>query len=190
MVIAGGLAAVLVIMTITVQIARGQDPVAADIQGVEVPFMVKVENPEPLPMTPFLAGDGEEVTLADFEGQVVLLNFWATWCPPCIKEMPDLDALAAAVADEPIAVVAVNADRQPLDVAPAWLMEQGLENLDVYADEKQALARALKIRGMPTTILISPEGEKLAYKEGVAAWADPDFVAALKALAARIPSDG
>ncbi|WP_404381394.1 TlpA disulfide reductase family protein [Caenispirillum salinarum] len=187
---AGLLAAALVIMTITVQIARGQDPMAAEIDGIIVPFMVKVENPAPLPQEPFLTAEGEEVTLADFAGQVVVLNFWATWCAPCVKEMPDLDALAAATKDDPITVIALNEDRKPLEVAPAWLREQGLDHLDVYGDQRQGLARAFQIRGMPTTVLIGPEGEKLAYREGIAEWAHPDFIAALRKLAERTPADG
>lgn len=186
--IGGAAVAVLVIITITSQIARGQDPVSAHIRGVEVPFMVKIENPAPLPDVPFRDGEGNPVTLADFAGQVVLVNFWATWCAPCVKEMPDLDALAAATADDAIAVVAINEDRQPLTVAPAWLREQGLENLAVYADEGQALARGFGIRGMPTTILIGPDGTKLATKEGIADWANPDFIAALRALAKTEPA--
>ncbi|EKV32331.1 Thiol disulfide oxidoreductase TlpA [Caenispirillum salinarum AK4] len=163
---------------------------AAEINGVTVPFMVKVTNPDPLPQEPFLNADGEEITLADFEGQVVVLNFWATWCAPCVKEMPDLDALAEATADDPITVIALNEDRKPLEVAPAWLREQGLDHLEVFADQRQGLARAFQIRGMPTTVLIGPEGEKLAYREGIAEWADPDFIAALRKLAERAPADG
>lgn len=184
------MAAALVIMTITGQIARGQDPMAAEIDGVTVPFMVKVENPDPLPQEPFLNAEGEEITLADFEGQVVVLNFWATWCAPCVKEMPDLDALAAATKDDPITVIALNEDRKPLHTAPAWLMEQGLTNLDIYADSLQRLARAFEIRGMPTTVLIGPEGEKLGYREGIADWKDPKFIEALRKLADRTPADG
>ncbi|MCA1940528.1 MAG: TlpA family protein disulfide reductase [Caenispirillum bisanense] len=180
-----GVAMVIAIITITGQIARGQDALAAEIAGVDVPHMVKVDNPAALPDTAFFKGDGAEVTLADFRGRVVVLNFWATWCAPCIEEMPALDRLAAAVKDdEGIAVVVVNEDRNGAKVAPEWLAKQGLTALDVYVDDKQALARGMGLRGMPTTYLIGKDGTKLAYKEGVAEWDSPDFVAALKALAA------
>lgn len=181
-----GVAVVVAIITITGQIARGQDALAAEIGAVRVPHMVKVENPAALPDTPFRTATGDSVTLADFRGKVVLLNFWATWCPPCIEEMPALDRLAAAVSDDDrIAVVVVNEDRNGASVAPKWLAEHGLSALDAYVDERQALARGMGLRGMPTTYLIGKDGTKLAYKEGVAAWDDAAFIAALKALAAQ-----
>lgn len=186
----GILAAVLVIMNITVQIARGQDPIAAEIDGVSVPYMVKVTNPAPLPQVPFLNARGEDVTLSDFEGKVVLLNFWATWCAPCVKEMPDLDKLARAVAKDDIAVVAVSEDRDPLTVVPPWMEAQNLTTLETYGDQSQRLARAFNVRGMPTTVLISADGRKLGYREGIANWDHPDFIDALRALADRAPADG
>ena len=103
-------------------------------------------------------GDGKPVTLQDFAGQVVLLNFWATWCAPCVREMPSLDRLQAKLGGEGLAVVTVSRDRGGANVVMPFYERLELTNLGVYLDPKGAFSRAFKVRGLPTTILIDREG--------------------------------
>jgi len=127
------------------------------------------------PTTPFQTGDGAEVDLTAFQGKVLIVNFWATWCAPCIKEMPSLDRLQAAFPDEAFEVVAINQDRGGKRVAESFLRDKlGLENLAIYLDEKFALGRAFKNRGLPATYAVDRRGNIVGGMFGPAEWDSED----------------
>jgi thiol-disulfide isomerase/thioredoxin len=129
------------------------------------------EAPERAPDTPFTTRDGETVRLSDFKGQVLLVNFWATWCAPCIEEMPTLDALAGDLNSEHFQVLAVSTDRGGRDkVEPFVRNKLSLDALDIYLDKTSKLARAFGLRGMPTTYLIGADGAIIGALEGAADW--------------------
>ncbi len=132
------------------------------------------ETPLPVPETAMQNGAGETVTLNSFRGKVLLVNFWATWCAPCIREMPSLDRLQAALGGSEFAVIAVNSDREGSKVARPFLEKLGIRNLDLYIDEKMAVARALGVKGLPATFLISADGRVLGRLDGLAEWDSPE----------------
>jgi len=126
--------------------------------------------PEPAPDVAFETPAGGTVGLADFRGRVILLNFWATWCGPCVEEMPALDALQAALGDRPFDVVAVSIDRGgAADVQPFY-DAHGIGNLAVYLDPLGAAPRAFEALGLPTTVLIDPQGRVVGRYTGAAPW--------------------
>ena len=131
----------------------------------------------PAPQEPVIGPDGAEMTLADFRGRVVLLNFWATWCAPCVREMPSLDRLQAALGPEGLTVVAVSEDRQR-ERAASFLVEHDLDNLELYHDPRGKLARTMKLRGLPATFLLDRSGRILGSLHGPAEW-DSDEAKAL-----------
>ena len=139
-----------------------------------------LDPPTPAPDTAFLRGDGSAIRLADFAGQAVLLNFWATWCAPCVREMPALDRLQARLGDAGLAVVAVSADRSGVKAVEPFFQRTGLSHLAVYLDSKGALARSLGITGLPTSLLIDPEGRVVGGLEGPAEWDSEDAVALIR----------
>ncbi len=124
--------------------------------------------PSPAPAIGFTV-DGMPVSLADFRGRVVLLNFWATWCGPCVAEMPSLDRLEAALGGKDFTVIAISEDRNPAAIQP-FFSEHGLTHLRRYHDPAGALSRAFALRGLPTTVLIDREGRVLGRFEGPAEW--------------------
>ncbi|WP_425407505.1 TlpA disulfide reductase family protein [Hwanghaeella sp.] len=127
------------------------------------------------PTVPFKTGEGDEIDLTAFQGKVLIVNFWATWCAPCIKEMPSLDRLKAAFADEEFDVVAINQDRGGKRVAEPFLRDKlGLENLAIYLDEKFTLGRAFKNRGLPATYAIDRQGNVVGGMFGPAEWDSED----------------
>ncbi len=128
----------------------------------------------PAPQEAFAALDGARVRLADFKGRVVLLNFWATWCAPCILEMPSLDRLQAALGDRGLAVLAVSIDRGGAKVIRPFAKRLGLEHLGLYHDDKGALFKAFGVTGLPTTFLIDRQGGVVGVYPGPAEWDGPE----------------
>jgi len=122
----------------------------------------------------FRRGDGKTFRMADFRGRVVLVNFWATWCAPCIRELPTLDRLAAALGGPDFAVVAINEDRGGAEIAGPFLEKKGLRNLDLYFDDRMSLALGFGLKQMPTTYLIDREGRVVGELAGVAEWDSPE----------------
>jgi thiol-disulfide isomerase/thioredoxin len=142
-------------------------------------------NPARLPDLAFNDADGKPRTLADFRGKTVLLNLWATWCVPCRKEMPALDALQGKLGGDKFQVVAVNIDTRNLDKPKTWLHEVGVSRLSYYADPSakafQDLKAIGKAFGMPTTVLVDPQGCELGSLAGPAEWASDDAIRLIEA---------
>ena len=118
---------------------------------------------------------GQPKSLADWHGRTVLLNLWATWCVPCRKEMPALDALQQKLGAPDFEVVAVNIDTRDFDKPRAWLHDIGIGHLAYYSDANakvfQDLKSVGKAIGMPTTLLVDPNGCEIASLAGPAEWA-------------------
>ena len=127
-------------------------------------------------------GDGRNLTLADFEGRVVLLNIWATWCPPCREEMPTLDALQARLGGSDFHVLPLSIDRAGLEPVRRFYRETDIRNLDLYIAEDTRAMLALAVVGLPTTILIDRMGRELGRLAGPAEWNSPEAVAQISAL--------
>ena len=136
-----------------------------------------------------MAPDGSRRDLASFRGRNVLLNLWATWCEPCLREMPALDRVQAQLGGPGFEVVAVNIDTRNLERPRAWLEKAGVTRLAGYADHEarifQDLRRAGLAEGMPTTLLIDSAGCRLGRLSGPAEWDSPDGLALLRAALAQ-----
>jgi thiol-disulfide isomerase/thioredoxin len=119
--------------------------------------------------------EGKDVRLADFRGKAVLVNFWATWCAPCLKELPSLDALERELGGDTFEVVAIAADPQGPEVARQFLDRLEIEHLKLYADP--SLRFAMAIGGadiLPVSILYDAEGREIGRLVGEADWASPE----------------
>ncbi len=131
------------------------------------------EPSRPVPEVAFVDQAGAAVSLSDFRGGVVLVNFWATWCAPCIREMPALDRLQAALGGDRFTVLLVSIDRDGAKVAP-FLERLGLTRLSTHLDPKRKLSRALAVAGLPTSILIDRTGREVGRVQGPAEWDTPE----------------
>lgn len=164
-----------------VDIARKIAPL---VRG-EVAALTVAEKPLRVPVLSFQDAAGRPLSTAEWRGRFVLLNLWATWCVPCRKEMPALDALEAKLGGPNFQVVAVNIDTRDLDKPKTWLKEVGINRLAYFADPQARIFQDLKAAGrafgMPTTLLIDPQGCEIATLNGPAEWASDD---AIKLLAA------
>lgn len=132
--------------------------------------------PRPAPQTPFLAGDGTEMTLEDFKGRVILVNFWATWCAPCVKELPSLDRLQFKLGGEGLLVLAVNQDRGGAAVAGPFLKKLDVNRLGLFLDSRMKLGRAFGVRALPWTLLIGRDGKIIGQLPGYAEWDSDEAV--------------
>jgi thiol-disulfide isomerase/thioredoxin len=136
----------------------------------------------------FKDASGKDVTIADFKGKALLVNFWASWCVPCREEMPALDELATDYNSEKFAVLPINLDIGPggLEKAQQFLDEGQFQNLPLYADNTFAAFDRLKREavavGLPATLLLDPEGCELAVLQGPAEWHSKDGRAVVEAL--------
>lgn len=135
-----------------------------------------------LPEFTFTDGEGAARSVADFAGQGLLLNFWATWCPPCVAEMPALDRLHALLKPEGFSVLALSSDRGGrAQVAPFYARVE-LRHLGIWLDPRGAAGRMLGVRGLPTSVIVDRQGREVARLEGAAEWDAPDMVAAIRDL--------
>lgn len=146
---------------------------------------IMFEMLRPVPAIEFADGEGRNHTLADFRGKVVLLNIWATWCPPCRKEMPTLDRLQAKIGGSDFEVVALSVDRTGADVVQKFFAEIGIRHLSPFVDTSSTALQKLAIFGLPTTLLIDREGQELGRLIGPAEWDDPEAIAFVKDIIAR-----
>ena len=116
----------------------------------------------------FFEDGGKRRTIADYRGSGVVMNFWATWCAPCVREMPSLDRLQAKVRG--IRVLALSVDRGGASVVETFYRKHGIANLDVLVDRGAKLMRKLGVRGLPTTLLIDADGDEVGRVVGPVEW--------------------
>lgn len=126
-----------------------------------------------------------DTTLAAFKGKVLVVNFWATWCAPCIKEMPTLDALQKKLGGKDFQVLAVSQDREGLRVAQPFMEKNEWTNVGLYVEPKSRFARDAKLRGLPTTIVLDRQGQEVGRLEGTIDWTAPKVVQKLEKLIAQ-----
>ena len=125
---------------------------------------------------------GEQLSLDPYLAQKVLIvNFWATWCPPCVKELPSLDKLATLLPADRFKVVTIAQQNETAEVS-GYFKRSGLKNLPQYIDPAMQASRAFGMRGLPTTIIIDGNGQIIGRVEGDLDWAAPEVVAWLKTL--------
>ena len=124
----------------------------------------------------FLDSEKNELYLDNFHGNLILLNFWATWCAPCKKEMPSLDALQANKDLDNLRIFAINVGKDDTKKAYKFFNDLNIKNLKPYFDSPVTLAKKFRLRGIPTSILINKKGEEFARIIGVIDFEDEKFI--------------
>ncbi len=134
------------------------------------------ENPPPPPKSIFNTADGRELRLEDLRGKTVLVNVWATWCAPCIKEMPSLDRLQALRGGDDFDVITISIDRTKYEPAK-FFADNEIENLSPWHDGSFGIPGNLQLRGYPTTVIYNASGREVAVVEGEAEWDSKEALA-------------
>lgn len=139
-------------------------------------------EPKKMASVGFLDENGDKTSLDAYKGKVVLLNFWATWCPPCLAEMPAIDALQADLGGDNFVVVTVATGRNPLPAIKAFFEKANIKNLPILRDPRQAFSRANGVFGLPTTLILNKDGDEIARMQGDADWHSKEAITLIKAL--------
>jgi thiol-disulfide isomerase/thioredoxin len=144
----------------------------------------KAKAPKPLPDLAFQDADDKPRRFADFHGRALLINFWATWCVPCVKEMPSLDRLQAMFPKDKFVILPLSIDGPTKPKVAPFYKDKKLANLGIYFDQGRKAMQGLGVTLLPTSILVDPQGRELGRLEGDADWDLPDGVALMKAAVA------
>ena len=123
-----------------------------------------------MPTHPIWENGDTERTIADYKGKVLVVNFWARWCAPCLKEMPSLDRLQTLMGQEGVLVLPVSLDRAGVKSVVPFYERAELKNLPVLVDQGRKFVRKLGVKGLPTTIIVDPNGLEVGRLEGPAEW--------------------
>ena len=127
------------------------------------------DEPRPFRDKTFLNGDGKEIDLHAFNGGVTMVNFWATWCPPCLKELPGMDKLQTELADDGLTIVAISLDRGGLKKAGGFWKRNDIK-MGLFADPDKDLAQQMGVIGLPVTAILGPDGREIGRLIGEAEW--------------------
>ena len=147
-----------------------------------MPKLAEAAKPEPAPLIPFLDEAGAERTLADWKGKVLLVNFWATWCAPCRKEMKGLSELQAEFGGDDFEVLTIATGRNMPAAMTKFFAEIGVDNLPLSRDPTQGLAREMAVLGLPVSVILSPSGHEIARMTGDAEWESDSAKAIIRTL--------
>ncbi len=180
--ILSGAAAALVLPALTRQArAAGIPP---DMARGAMERFKPLKAPKPLPDVEIQDTSDRALHLSGFRGRALLLNFWATWCAPCVKEMPSLDRLQAALPKDKFLVLPLSIDGPTKPKVEPFYKDRKLRQLGVYFDTGRKAMQALDVTLLPTSILVDPQGRELGRIEGDADWDMPESIALMKAAIA------
>ena len=137
--------------------------------------------PKPMPDLEFLDADDKPLRLANLTGKARLINLWATWCAPCVKEMPSLDRLQATMPRDRFMVLPISLDGPSKSKVAPFYKERNLTDLGIFYDKGRKAMSVLDVSLLPTSILVDPEGRELGRIEGDADWDAPESIALMRA---------
>ena len=171
-------AALLVLSLRPARIERMPQAPAASTAGQNLGQFTALSTPLPAPALAFTARDGAQRQLAEFKGKLVLVNLWATWCAPCVEEMPSLDRLQTQLGDK-LTILAISEDRQGETVVAPFLEQHAIKHLAIFLDPKTAATNEFGAQGLPTSYLIARDGTIVGKEEGGAQWDSSEMIAKL-----------
>ena len=144
--------------------------------------LVVHKNPKTYSNVIFLDNADKEINIQNLDSELIMLNFWATWCAPCREEMPSLDRLQVNKKLKNLKIYPINIGKERLDKVNSFFAELGIDNLEPYFDNPSTLAKTFSLRGVPTTIFLNSKGEEFARIIGSINFDDENFINWLKNL--------
>lgn len=178
------LAVIYTALTLLANSAMAQTDISALRDG-DMRKLVLHDEPLAASDVSFVGFDDSSVSFADYAGQVVLVNFWATWCAPCRQEMPHLSALQDEMGSVDFQVVTIATGRNALPGMQRFFEEIDVDNLPLHRDPQQTLAREMGVIGLPVSVLLNRDGQEIGRLIGAADWSSPSAMAIIAALVAN-----
>ena len=145
------------------------------LEASEIKNLIIYEEPKKYNNLSFLDDKNNELKLNSFKGNVILLNFWATWCAPCKEEMPSLDLLQENNELNNLKIFPINIGKDNVNKASSFFNDLKIRNLNLYFDNPETLAKKLSLRGIPTTIFFNKKGDEFARIVGSIDFSDQNF---------------
>jgi len=145
-------------------------------EDVPLNNMAIYETPKPISSLIFEDFSGNKINLNQYEGKLILVNFWATWCAPCKKEMPSLDKLYQSIKFKNLQVFAVNMEKTDTLKTKKFFNSLNIKKLEIFFDNDLNFVKKFKLKGVPTTILINKKGEEFARILGEVDFMDNNFL--------------
>jgi len=144
----------------------------------DVPLNNIAINEIPKPISPVVFEDfyGNKIKIKDYQGKLIIINFWATWCAPCKKEMPSLDKLYKDKRFKNLKIFAVNMEEPNKLKTEKFFIDLNIKNLEIFFDESLSFVKKFQLRGVPTTVLINKSGKEFARIIGEVDFQDRKFV--------------
>ena len=173
----------LFLLTFTGLVAGTSTAFSENMDGLltgEMQNFAPYDTPRPFKDFAFLNADGDQESISDYQGKVILLNFWATWCAPCRKEMPSLDRLQGTLGGGDFEVLAIGQDLQGMGKVTDFFTKLGIQNLAALNDKTVKSGRGAGVFGLPASILLNREGEEIGRLVGPAEWDTPEAMALIR----------
>ena len=176
LVVIGGMIVTALSAPLSVSSALADEPpISGSVQN-----FTAYDEPIPAPDTPFATEHDGARTMADFRGKVVVVNFWATWCGPCIRELPSLQRLQAELGSDRFTVALVSQDRGGWPQVNKFLKKLKIQDPESYLDERLKFATAMGVRGLPVTAIFDADGNEVGRVSGSAEWDTPEAFALIR----------
>jgi thiol-disulfide isomerase/thioredoxin len=176
-------APVLMLLLVMPNVCSAAEGDAVALDRTKLGEFIPAAQPSLTPAVTLTDLAGNTADLSDFRGKLVIVNLWATWCEPCLREMPSLERLQSRFGDR-ITVVAISEDRGGSKAVEPFIAKLGLKSIKTYLDPKSALGHALDVTGLPTSFLIDRQGRVLGRVEGGADWDSPKMLGVIEPLLA------
>lgn len=171
----------LVLLSILVAGPAAATHSATEPSDGTVGSFIKISPPRAVAEFSFYDSDGRAVSMSDFRGKVVLLNLWATWCPPCIRELPALDRLQGKLGGESFVVLTLSLDRVGRKTVEKFFRRLKINHLSLFVDPGHATSAAFPIDVLPATFVLDREGRMVSFLRSYADWDAPEAADMIRA---------
>ena len=180
-----GLVAATMLLAGGVQAYPGMEKQAQTQVQSSVDLINVLPKPFPIEAVSFKDSKGDAVDFSQYKGKVIMVNMWATWCPPCVRELPAISRFSAKIGSDDFEVLPVSIDLEGNKQVEPFLTSLGMENFNTYYDKEQKLGQVFPLDTIPATFILNREGELIAFVRTFVDWDDDKAVTLIKGFLAE-----